>query len=153
MVKWPGTIPAGKTYENPIIQLDILPTCVTAAGGKVSPEWKLDGVNLLPYLTGENTDRPHQTLYWRFGPQWAVRHGDLKLVKGAGQETPGLFNLAADLGEKNDLAASDPAKVAELKSLWDKWNAEQSEPRWQPADGGKKKANKKAKAAAKAATN
>jgi arylsulfatase A-like enzyme len=150
MVKWPGKIPSGKVYENPIIQLDILPTCVTAAGGKVSPEWKLDGVNLLPYLAGTNTDRPHETLYWRFGPQWAVRHGDLKLVKGAGQDTPGLFNLAADLGEKNDLAATEPAKVSELKSLWDKWNAEQSEPRWQPADGGKKKANKKAKAAAKA---
>jgi arylsulfatase A-like enzyme len=87
---------------------------------------------------------------WRFGPQWAVRHGDLKLVKGNGQETPGLYDLAADIGESKDLAAAQPEKAAELKALWDKWNAEQSEPRWQPADGGKKKAKKAAKAAAKA---
>ena len=48
-----GTLPAGKTYENPIIQLDILPTALAAAGVEADPEWKLDGVNLLPYLTGE----------------------------------------------------------------------------------------------------
>jgi len=151
MVKWPTKIPAGKVYENPIIQLDILPTCVAVSGAQPdAPAKPLDGVNLLPYLTGEKSDRPHETLYWRFGPQWAVRHGDLKLVKGNGQDTPGLFNLAADLGEKNDLAASDPAKVTELKALWDKWNAEQSEPRWPPNPAGKKKGNKKAKAAAKA---
>jgi arylsulfatase A-like enzyme len=153
MVKWPGTIPAGKTSENPIIQLDILPTCVAAGGGKTSPEWKLDGVNLLPYLTGEKADRPHQTLYWRFGPQWAVRHGDLKLVKGNGQDSPGLYDLAADIGESKDLSAALPEKAAELKALWDKWNGEQSEPRWQPAPGkAKKKAAKKA-AKAKAAAN
>ena len=148
MAKWPGKIPAGKVYENPIIQLDILPTCVNAAGGHASPDWKLDGVDLLPYLTGTSAERPHQTLYWRFGPQWAVRHGDYKLVKGIGQETPGLYDLAADIGESKDLSATDPAKAAELKALWDKWNAEQSEPRWQPAPGkAKKKAAKKAKAA------
>jgi arylsulfatase A-like enzyme len=154
MVKWPGKIPAGKTYENPIIQLDILPTCVAAGGGKTSPEWKLDGVNLLPYLTGEKSDRPHETLYWRFGPQWAVRHGDYKLVQGNGQATPGLYDLAADIGESKDLAGAQPEKVAELKALYDKWDAEQSDPKWQPNPNAKKKGNKKAKAAAKAkATN
>ena len=59
-------------------------------------------------------------------------------------------DLAADLGEQNDLAASDPAKVTELKALWDKWSAEQEEPRWRPNPNAKKKGNKKAKAAAKA---
>jgi len=48
-MQWKGQIPSGKTYENPIIQLDLLPTCVAAAGGKVDPAWKLDGVNLLPF--------------------------------------------------------------------------------------------------------
>jgi arylsulfatase A-like enzyme len=147
MVKWPGKIPAGKTFENPIIQLDILPTCLAAGGGKTSPDWKLDGVNLLPYLTGDKADRPHQTLYWRFGPQWAVRHGDYKLVLGNGQATPGLYDLAADIGESKDLAASDPAKVTELQALYDKWNDEQEEPRWRPNPNAKKKGNKKAKAA------
>ena len=128
MVKWTAKLPAGKVYENPIIQLDILPTCVTAAGGKVGTDWNLDGVDLAPYLTGKNTERPHQTLYWRFGPQWAVRHGDYKLVKARDIAAPALFNLAADIGEKNDLASAEPAKVAELQGLWDKWNAEQKAP-------------------------
>ena len=79
-VQWKGKIPAGKTYDHPIIQLDILPTALAAAGGKVDPAWKLDGVDLLPYLTGKNTGKPHETLYWRFGEQWAIRHGDWKLV-------------------------------------------------------------------------
>ena len=43
-----------RTYDHPIIQLDILPTALAAAGGKVDPAWKLDGVDLLPYLTGKN---------------------------------------------------------------------------------------------------
>src|SRR5580704_11039913 len=49
--QWKGHIKPGQTYENPIIQLDILPTVITAAGGTVEPAWKLDGVNLLPYVT------------------------------------------------------------------------------------------------------
>ena len=53
-------------------------------GAKVDPAWKLDGVDLRPYLTGERSDRPHETLYWRFGDQWAVRHGDWKLLVGRG---------------------------------------------------------------------
>jgi arylsulfatase A-like enzyme len=150
MVKWPAKLAAGKVYENPVMNLDILPTCVTAAGGTVATEWNLDGVDLAPYLTGKNAERPHQTLYWRFGPQWAARHGDHKLVKGAGQDAPGLYNLAVDIGEKNDLSAAEPAKAAELKALWDKWNTEQKAPLWQPNDGGKKKGKNKAKANAKA---
>eukprot|EP01041_Mallomonas_annulata_P023716 gene23716-44286_t len=81
----------------------------------------------MPYLTGKQTSRPHQTLYWRYGPQWAIRHGDLKLVVskgGSGQ--PELYNLATDIGESKDLAAAQPAKVKELQAMWDKWSAEQA---------------------------
>ncbi len=126
--QWKGTLPAGKTYENPIIQLDILPTALAAAGVEANSDWKLDGVNLLPYLTGKQSERPHETLYWRFGDQWAVRHGDWKLVAGnGGDKTNGeLFNLADDLSESKNLAADKPEKVGELKSLWDRWNAEQA---------------------------
>lgn len=129
-MQWKGHLPAGKTYENPIIQLDILPTALAAAGGEAKPEWKLDGVNLLPYLTGENKDKPHETLYWRYGDQWAVRHGDWKLVAGnGGDKTNGeLYNLAEDISESNNRAADMPEKVKELKALWDKWNAEQAPP-------------------------
>ncbi len=92
-------------------------------------EAKLDGVDLLPYLTGKNEARPHETLYWRFGNQWAIRHGDWKLV-AAGRSDPAgeLYNLAEDISELKNLAADMPEKVQELQTLYDTWNAEQAPP-------------------------
>ncbi len=141
--QWKGQLPAGKTYENPIIQLDLLPTCVTAAGGTVETSWQLDGVNLLPYLKGENTGKPHETLYWRFGDQWAIRHGDWKLVVGRGEKQPGLFNLADDLAEANDVSDKQPEKVKELQALWQSWNAEQAPASSPQEKGGAKKKNQR----------
>lgn len=128
-VQWKGTIPPGQTYAAPIIQLDILPTAIAAAGGTVDPSWKLDGVNLLPYLKGENKARPHETLYWRFGEQWAIRHGDAKLVVGRdGSGKPELYDLASDIGEAKDLAKTNPEQEKKLQTLYDAWNAEQAPP-------------------------
>jgi arylsulfatase A-like enzyme len=143
--QWKGHLPAGRVYEAPIIQLDILPTALAAAGVKADPAWKLDGVNLLPYLKGEATGKPHETLYWRFGEQWAIRHGDFKLVRGRdGGDKSWLIHLTKDIGEAKDLSADEPGKAKELKALWDRWNAEQSPPLWQPNNQGKKKAKKRA---------
>lgn len=129
MAQWKGKIPAGTTYEHPVIQLDLLPTAIHAAGGEVDPAWKLDGVDLMPYLTGEKSSKPHETLYWRFGEQWAIRHGDHKLVvANGGGKTAELYDLSKDAGEKTNLAAADPGKVAELQKLYDAWNAEQAPP-------------------------
>jgi arylsulfatase A-like enzyme len=152
-VQWKGKIPAGKTYDKPVISLDFLPTAVAAAGGKVSDDWKLDGVNLLPFLTGESASNPHETLYWRFGPQWAVRQGDWKLVQGydydatqvTGQPqltkvvaTPVLVNLSADIGETKDLTAQNPEKAKQLRAAWEAWNKELPEPAWLPQPPKKK---------------
>jgi arylsulfatase A-like enzyme len=158
-VQWKGKLPAGKTYENPVIQLDILPTALAAAGVDAKPDWKLDGVNLLPFLTGKDSDAPHDTLYWRYGDQWAVRDGDWKLVAGNGGDKVNgeLFNLADDKSESKNLAADNPDKVQELKSLWDEWNAEQipslfpkekpRKPGQQQRPNKRKQARQKAKAA------
>lgn len=128
-VRWTGHLPSGAVYEHPVIQLDILPTCLAAAGVEADPEWKLDGVNLLPYLTGQNDAKPHETLYWRFGDQWAVRHGDLKLVVArGGSGSPELYDLAADVGESKNLAAERLDAVEKLQALYNDWNAEQAEP-------------------------
>ncbi|MBL9123862.1 MAG: sulfatase-like hydrolase/transferase, partial [Planctomycetaceae bacterium] len=128
-VQWQGRIPAGETYEQPVIQLDILPTVLAAAGAEPDPAWKLDGVDLLPYLTRQATGKPHETLYWRFGDQWAIRHGDWKLIVGRdGGKAPGLYHLAEDIREANNLAASQPEKVQELLALYRSWNAEQAAP-------------------------
>ncbi len=156
MVQWKGHLPAGKTDDRPVIQLDIYPTALAAAGVEIQPDWKLDGVNLLPYLSGENTDRPHEMLYWRLGPQVAIRKGDWKLVKGAGSagvegierrvkanmDGAELYNLASDMGEKTNLAEQQPDKVKELAADWDRWNRENEEARWTPDRGGRRRANR-----------
>jgi arylsulfatase A-like enzyme len=136
ILQWKGTLAAGKTYDLPVIQLDVMPTCVAAAGGKTDPAWQLDGVNLLPYLAGDKSDRPHETLYWRIDGMWAIRRGDLKLVHAApGNAPPQLFDLAKDTGEASDLAATRAGDARELKSLWDRWNAEQAPPARPEAQG------------------
>jgi arylsulfatase A-like enzyme len=128
-IQWKGKLPAGMTYEHPIIQLDVVPTALAAAGVTADSAWKLDGVNLLPYLTDGKSGRPHETLYWRFGSQRAIRHGDWKLVvANGGSGEPELYNLADDIGEQTDLAPTQPEKARELQALWNRWNAEQAEP-------------------------
>ncbi len=154
LVQWKGRLPAGKVYHQPVIQLDIQPTALAAAGGSVKTEWKLDGVNLLPYLEGKNSGRPHETLYWRFGPQWAIRKGDWKLVQASEEkmlpavalpEMPvgpvHLYDLSKDLGESNDLSAKHPEKVTELRAAWEAWSRELAPPSWLPGrpGGGQKK--------------
>ena len=154
IAQWKGTFPAGKTYENPVMNLDVLPTILTAAGAKVETAWKLDGVDLTPFVTGKNVERPHQNMFWRFGEQWGVRSGDWKLVvsKG-GSGNPELYNLANDVGESKDLALKESAKVSELQKLYDAWSAEQAEPTARDAENlkpgqQKKKAAKKVPAIA-----
>ena len=129
MVQWPGKLSAGVVSDIPVIQLDVMPTCVTAAGGQVDPAWNLDGVDMVPFLTGKTAGRPHENLFWRIDGMWAVRHGDWKLVHGkAGTTPPELFNLADDPGEKKNLASVLPERVSELQTLWDNWNAQLADP-------------------------
>jgi arylsulfatase A-like enzyme len=137
-VRWKGHLPAGKLYDHPVIALDIHATALAAAGIAARPEWKLDGVNLLPFLKGENAAAPHAALFWRFGEQMAVRAGDWKLVRpdlsdrefGRIAGKPMLFNLREDIGEKNDLAAKHPDRVKELLGKWQGWNKELAPPAW-----------------------
>lgn len=150
IAQWKEKYPAGKVYDLPVMNLDVLPTAVTAAGGKVEASWNLDGVDLTPYVTGANKARPHETMYWRYGPQWAIRHGDYKLVVSrGGSDKPELYNLANDVSESKDLAASQPDKAKQLLALYQTWSAEQAEPSAPDGPAGKAKKNKnKAKAAA-----
>jgi arylsulfatase A-like enzyme len=129
LMQWKARLPSGKVYDSPVIALDILPTALAAAGGTLGAEAKLDGVNLLPYLIGEKKDQPHDRLYWRFGPQAAIRVGNWKMVK-QGNAPPALYNLAEDIGEKNDLAAKHPDKLKELEAAYNEWNSQLAKPAW-----------------------
>ena len=104
--QWKGKLPAGKTYDNPIIQLDILPTALAAAGGEVDPAWKLDGVNLLPISPARRRTTPARVALLAVRRQWAIRDGDWKLVVGNfGSRNGEFYNLAEDKGESHNLAA------------------------------------------------
>jgi arylsulfatase A-like enzyme len=132
-VSWPGKLPAGKTYDWPVTALDILPTACAVAGATADAD--LDGANLLPHLTGEKTTAPHESLYWRFGPQKAIRKGPWKLVDWRDFQTKQnsgwqLYDLAKDIGEKTNLAALQPQIVAELSAAWDAWNTRNIAPLW-----------------------
>jgi arylsulfatase A-like enzyme len=142
-IQWKGTLPEGKEYNMPVMNLDVLPTCLAAAGSPVDVSAGLDGVDLVPFLTGRTPVSPHETMYWRFGEQWAIRHGDWKLVvsKG-GSGKPELYNLAKDMSESSDLAIGDPKRVAELQKLYDAWSAQQAEPTVKDAKAKKAKKNK-----------
>lgn len=144
LLQWKGRLPAGKVEDRAVTQLDVAPTCVAAAGGAVDPVWPCDGVNLLPFLGGANEGRIHETLFWRIDGMWAIRHGDMKLVSGAPGHAPELFDLAADIGETNDLAAARPDKRKELQARWDEWNAQLAPPAT-PKDKTKKKPAKRTK--------
>jgi arylsulfatase A-like enzyme len=100
------------------MNIDFLPTLLAAAD--IQTDQGFDGVDLLPYLRGENMSRPHEALFWNQRNEFAVRAGDWKLVfSGRGQ---GLYNLTEDPSEMNDLRIKYPEKAKELKQLYDEWN-------------------------------
>jgi arylsulfatase A-like enzyme len=143
LAAWKGHIPAGRVSDEPVIQLDVLPTALAASGSIVVPPSGgqsepakagttiLDGVNLLPLLEGKTDKLAPRELYFRFGVQHAVRQGDWKLVKASKDMQPMLVNLATDPGEQTDLTAKEPEKAQALQKLFDQWNATMQAPRWE----------------------
>jgi len=148
VVRWPGTIPAGRDYTLPVSSLDVFPTALVLAGVPLPTERPPDGVNLLPFLTGANTQAPHDQLFWRMsgGAQLAMRAHDWKLVR-AHQGADELYDLAGDLGETRDLAATQASKTQELDAALDAWNKTLAPPAFPGLAGKAAKAGKKPKAA------
>jgi arylsulfatase A-like enzyme len=129
-VRWPGRLPAGEEFSHPISALDIFPTALAAAGVADVERYRLDGVDLLPYLTGDAADAPHEFLFWRMGPNSVVRSGRWKLIK-CGVDRVRLFDLSADIAEEHDLSAEHPGVVTRLGEALASWEAELVPPRWQ----------------------
>ncbi len=144
MAQWKGKIPAGRVLDQPVISLDIFATALTAVGGEIPKDRVIDGVDIMPLMKGETSERPHETLYWRFGQQWAIRDGDMKLVQ-FGKTDMQLFDLDKDISEKHDLAKEKPEVVKQMKEKYDAWSAQLMKPRW----GAKAKFDEKLDADAK----
>jgi len=127
-LRLPGRIRAGMVFEQPISSLDLFPTAVAVAGGKLSSDREYDGVDLLPYLTGTRKTAPHEVLCWRNGENAGVRKGNWKLFKGGEQYW--LYDLSKDIGERQNVADKNPAIVAQLKKELADWEARMKKPMW-----------------------
>lgn len=130
MAKWPARIAPGSVMDAPVHHVDVFPTFAGAAGATVPSDRTMDGVDLMPYFTGEKEGLPHDTLFWREGHQQSVLHEGWKLIRADRPDKRWLFNLSVDPTEQVNLAAEAPAKVAELEALLAAHNAEQAAPLW-----------------------
>jgi arylsulfatase A-like enzyme len=117
---WPGKIPAGKVYAPMVSALDVAATAVALAG--LPPDASLDGVNLVPFLTGEKTGAPHDLLFWRWRSQAAVLDGRWKLVL-LGPQQRYLFDTTLPDGETRNLLAQEPAIAEQLHTRLKAWDA------------------------------
>jgi arylsulfatase A-like enzyme len=129
-IKWPAVIPSGTRFQAPVHHFDLFTTALSAAGVKAPGDRIIDGVDLVPFVLGQKTGRPHDNLFWRTGPYKVVRSGDWKLQISELPKKEWLFDLAADPTERVNLAAQMPGKVAELKDLIDRHDAQQAPPLW-----------------------
>lgn len=134
--KWPGVIPAGTRYSQPVSSLDIMATITAANDLPENPQRPLDGVNLVPYLRGTKTGAPHERIYLRAIDvgMYAMRQGEFKMVKpkagkaAAQNASPLLFNLAEDLAERKDLAGAEPGRLKSLQQGYEAWSGQLIEP-------------------------
>ena len=123
--RWPGRLPSGKTSAQAGITMDLTASILAATDTSVPAEARLEGMNILPILEGR-APQVERTMFWRINiptrQQRAVRRGDWKLLVDGDDLL--LYNLRADIGERNDLAAQRPDLVATLRPLLSEWETD-----------------------------
>ena len=129
-IKWPAVIEPGTTFDQPVAHIDVFATAAAAAGAALPDDRPIDGVDLVPYLTGAAEGRPHEALFWRSGHYQTVRAGDWKLQVSERPPKTWLFDLAEDPTEQRNVADRHPEMVDALRVLLDGYNAEVAEPAW-----------------------
>ena len=137
LMKWPGVIPSGSVYRQPIISLDLFATADALTMGEEDRQSSIDGVNLIPFLKEPKSGkRPHESLFWRVGDRAALRMGDWKIARQPVRRRQGasraweLFDLANDISEKSDLADQNPEKKDELVREWNRLNKQMVDRLW-----------------------
>ena len=125
LIRWPGVLPAGQVYAQPVSTLDIAATAVGVAG--LPHEEKLDGVDLIPFLSGKDAGAPHASLFWRFWNQAAVRSGQWKYLQ-AGNFGEFLFDLSTDEHEKRNLIEAHPDIAKRLRGEVAAWSNQMQPP-------------------------
>ncbi len=130
IVHWPKSIKGGRTYDGLTSSLDIFKTSIVAARIKEDESWQLDGVDLLPFFSGEKQTAPHEKLFWRKIGNSAVRIGNNKLISLRGYGNV-LYDLKEDIGESNDLSKTDFQTYNRLLQEYKNWEIEMIEPLWE----------------------
>jgi arylsulfatase A-like enzyme len=126
IASWKGRF-SGRVIHTPVISMDIAATALELAGESKDLA-ALDGKSLMPLINDRDEEASDRDFFWRIGQKAAIRRGDWKLL-GDGKAWQ-LYNLAEDIGETRDLVTSQPDRVRQLSSSWEKWNADQREPLW-----------------------
>ncbi|MCW8833997.1 MAG: sulfatase-like hydrolase/transferase [Colwellia sp.] len=127
-VSWPGHIPTGQILSEPVISLDIMQTALAAAEVRADSSLKLDGVNLLPYLTQQEKALADRYIFWANNNSWSVRNREWKLISNKGKQS--LFHINSDMSEKHNLIRSKPEVAMQLIKKYNAWNEENEQPRW-----------------------
>ena len=135
LLQWKGQVPGNQTFNAPVSSLDIFRTFTATAHATLAQNQIYDGVNLIPYLRGEQQGHPHNELFWRLGQKTALRQGDWKLLRNPGRGRGAeweLYHLGNDEGETQDLAKQEPERVEAMMSRWQHWNTQMIAPVWSP---------------------
>lgn len=127
--RWKSHLKGGSTFSEPISSIDILPTILNK--NKIAFLNPVDGVNLIPYISGINKESPHEYLYFRFGPLLAIRDNKYKWMQ-VGNETRSteFYNIIENISENINSPASDLTKKNQLATEFFKWNATMPQPLW-----------------------
>jgi len=142
LIRWPDAVAPGTVCHTPVMSTDFYPTILQIAELPAQPEQHLDGVSLVPLLQQEGKIQ-RDALFWHYPhysnqggfPGGAIRIGDYKLIERYEDGRVQLFNLQTDIGERDDLAANDPQRVAMMRSRLHNWYEEVDAKFLQPKPG------------------
>ena len=133
IVSYPKGIAAGQTYDGRVSSLDIFATVGNLAGATLPTDRKIDGTNILPFLSGKQEGEPDRPLFCKSaGYSFVIKNG-WKLQVDELQNKKWLFDLNNDPTEQNNLVATATEKLAELSKLRTELLIEQPEPIWKGA--------------------
>jgi len=128
VMQLPGVIPPGSEHHEMVSMLDLFPTICSLAGARLPSELALDGVDLGPALAARGSGPHHEALFWRNGPNRAVRMGNWKMIQSG--DHIWLFDLANDIGEQHNLAADHPDQLRKLQQALTDWESQIPKPAW-----------------------
>jgi arylsulfatase A-like enzyme len=139
IVRWPGVVKPGTTNDTPLAHVDVYPTFLEICGGKKPTDRMLDGKSFLPLLKNSRAKFSRNPIYWHFPgylqsyvhntgfrttPVGVIHSGDFKLMEFFEDNRIELYNLREDIGEKNNLASTNPKRVNELRVKLAAWRKE-----------------------------